>query len=406
VTTLTPPLLTVPDSRIAALLDRLSNEDDAVHISKVGDDRYMVTINGESEYVTAEQLKAMKFDLRGGDDTLIVDENVDVPITANGGKGDDTLIGSSGDDKLWGGRGNDRIEGRGGDDMLGGVAGESEVLIGGAGKDIFHMKHGKGSWLDFVAGEDEVIAHDRAYMESGESSPGTESSFTKWMSGMPGFAKGSPNLWTARGPGMTFSVSQPDGDGDVFLKWTFTSGANKGMTVTIPIDPSTGKFSDVDVEGGSMDSSERKSLEALIKEGQLDGLDSAFSSVKKKKSGGSSTTGAGDASIGGGGSSSTDSIDGYGDASGLDTSGVGDMRGSWFITLAIGMGTIMNKIADRMIRLLNEIKAAGDDPPYKLTAEFQATAQMLSFMQQAFMAALNSLGESIKTGVTAGGAAR
>jgi hypothetical protein len=399
----TLPPLPVPDGLIAAFLDRLGSEDDTVHISKVGDDRYMVTINGESEYVTAEQLKAMKFDLHGGDDTLTVDENVDVPITALGGKGDDTLIGGSGDDELWGGRGNDRIDGRDGSDTLGGVAGESEVLVGGAGKDIFHMKHCKGSWLDFVAGEDEVVSHDRAYMEPGESSPGTESSFAKWMREMPGFSKVGPNLWTARGPGMSFSVSQPDGDGDVFFKWTFTSGANKGMTVTITIDPSTGKVSDVDVEGGSMDSSERKALEALIKEGQLDGLDIAFSSSKKKKSGGSSTTGAGDASIGGG---SIDSIDGYGDASGLDTSGVGDMRGSWFITLAIGMGTVMNKIARNMIRLLNEIKAAGDDPPYKLTAEFQATAQLLSFMQQAFMAALNSLGESIKTGVTAGGAAR
>jgi hypothetical protein len=319
------------------------------------------------------------------------------------------LIGGSGDDKLWGGDGNDYVDGRGGNDRLGGVRGDSDVLIGGAGNDVFHLREGKGHWISFTPGEDTEVVHGGATGSDPSRPPGSSGGpFTNWMDRWSGyFTQPSPNTWVSRVPGMTFTVSQPGGDGDVFFKWTFTSGPNKGMTVTATIDPNTGKTSDVDVEGGSMSSSERKSLEDLIKKGQLDGLDNAFSSVKKKKGGGSSTSGAGASGAGGADFNGGGGwIDGFGDASGLDTSGVGDMRGSWFITLAIGMGTIMNKIADRMIKLLNEIKAAGDDPPYKLTAEFQATAQLLSFMQQAFMAALNSLGESIKTGVTAGGAAR
>jgi RTX calcium-binding nonapeptide repeat (4 copies) len=248
---------------------------------------------------------------------------------------------------------------------------------------------------------------------SSEGVSGTPGSLASVMaSAGSGLKKTGDHTWSATTSGMNFTVSQPGGTGtDVTAKWEFTSGTNKGMTVTATIDAKTGKTTDVDVEGGSLSASDRKSLEDLIKKGQLQGLDEVFSTTKKKKNGNSSTTGAGEGATASNGStegSSDSSLGGVGDsgqASGLNIDG-DDMSGSWFLTLAIGMGTIMNTLAEKMVGLLNKIKAAGDDPPYKLTAEFQATSQQLSFMQQAFMAALNALGESIKTGVTAGGAAR
>jgi hypothetical protein len=211
-------------------------------------------------------------------------------------------------------------------------------------------------------------------------------------------------------------VTQPGGAGTpVNVKMIPSSGALKGATIDITLNPD--KSSTVNVSGGSLTPDQSKAINDLVNKMQLDGLDNAFTSVKKKKGGGSATTGAGAAAggAGDGGGSSSGSVDGSSGAidggsgldgtSGLDTSG-SDGSDSWFMVLAVAMGTIMNKMAEKMIGLLNKIKAAGDDPPYALTAEFQATAQMLSFMQQAFMTALNSLGESIKTSVTAGGAAR
>ena len=108
--------------------------------------------------------------------------------------------------------------------------------------------------------------------------------------------------------------------------------------------------------------------------------------------------------VDGSGSVDGSSANGLDGTSGLDPNG--NTAGSWFLVLAEAMGTIMNKTAEKMIGLLNDIKAAGDNPPYALTFEFQATAQLLSYLTQSFMAALNALGESIKTSVTAGGAAR
>jgi hypothetical protein len=489
-----------PDpARIQTLLNRLGEGNDSVHISKEGNDDYKVTINGHSENVSAEELQAMEFDLKGGDDKLEVDEDVDVAITANGGKGNDKLIGGKAGDKLDGGEDMDYVDGREGNDNLSGITEDGEIMIGGKGKDVFNMRAGVGTWVDLNDQQDQMVVHGTtssttsnapasttptpsvvsttpavatptvtapAAATPSASTPSTaaptsaapaatppvstnnsgtggitvsnngsgnvtintapiaDSASAAGVSGTPGslasvmagagagLKKTGDNTWSATTPGMNFTVSQPGGTStDVTAKWEFTSGTNKGMSVTAVIDAKTGKTTDVDVEGGSMSASDRKSLEDLIKKGQLQGLDEVFSSTKKKKNGSSSTTGAGEgatASSGSGDGNSTSDLGGVGDsgqASGLNIDG-DDMSGSWFLTLAIGMGTIMNTLAEKMVGLLNKIKAAGDDPPYKLTAEFQATSQQLSFMQQAFMAALNALGESIKTGVTAGGAAR
>jgi hypothetical protein len=79
---------------------------------------------------------------------------------------------------------------------------------------------------------------------------------------------------------------------------------------------------------------------------------------------------------------------------------------SWFLTLAKIMGKLLNEKADKITDLLDEIKEQGDDPPYELTAQFQAQTQVLSYLQQAFTTAINTLGDVINRSVTAGGAAR
>lgn len=85
---------------------------------------------GASSPVTVDLAAGFAFDLDGGTDTLISIENAD------GGDGDDTLIGDAGANVLRGLAGNDRLEGGAGDDTLDGGAG-ADTMLGGAGDDTY-----------------------------------------------------------------------------------------------------------------------------------------------------------------------------------------------------------------------------------------------------------------------------
>jgi Ca2+-binding RTX toxin-like protein len=131
---------------------------------------YEVNVNGRSQYMTKEQLESTRFELGAGDDVLIVDENVKAGITADGGKGNDILIGGGGDDKLAGGKGNDILIGGGGNDRLDGGKGDdwlfgghgNDRLAGGHGADHLYGGHGSDTlaggpgrdWLDGGRGRD------------------------------------------------------------------------------------------------------------------------------------------------------------------------------------------------------------------------------------------------------------
>lgn len=123
---------------------------DTVHISKANGlagllGLYEVNVNGQTQYMTKAQLEATNFNLGSGNDTLIVDSNVTADIHANGGTGNDVMIGGQGDDHLQGGAGNDAIAGRGGNDHVQGGQGH-DALYGGSGND----------WLEGNRGHDHV----------------------------------------------------------------------------------------------------------------------------------------------------------------------------------------------------------------------------------------------------------
>jgi Ca2+-binding RTX toxin-like protein len=146
--------------------------DDVVHISKADGlagclGLYKVSVNGESQYMTKQQLENTQFKLGAGDDLLLVDSDVDANIkadggagndlliggggndTLDGGKGDDLIFGGAGDDKIKGGRGNDLIFGGSGNDKINGGRG-NDVIFGGPGDDT--IKGGKGRDLIFGGG--------------------------------------------------------------------------------------------------------------------------------------------------------------------------------------------------------------------------------------------------------------
>jgi Ca2+-binding RTX toxin-like protein len=128
--------------------------DDNVHISKAPGllgalGLYEVNVNGHTQLMTKQELENTQFNLGGGNDTLVVDSNVTADIHADGGSGNDVMIGGGGDDQLKGGSGCDFIAGRGGNDCIDGGRG-NDVLLGGKGNDV--LRGGKGD--DYLGGGD------------------------------------------------------------------------------------------------------------------------------------------------------------------------------------------------------------------------------------------------------------
>jgi len=130
---------------------------DNVHISKAPGllgalGLFEVNVNGHVQFMTKQQLENTTFELGAGDDTLVVDSNVNANVHANGGSGDDVLIGGNGNDTLNGGTGNDIIAGRGGNDTISGGDG-NDCLFGGDGNDT--ISGGRGNdYLDGGRGND------------------------------------------------------------------------------------------------------------------------------------------------------------------------------------------------------------------------------------------------------------
>lgn len=79
-------------------------------------------------------ITAIVVNMLGGDDNFVLAPDIDVPLTAFGGAGNDVLAGGAANDRLEGGDGNDSLAGQLGDDRLYGQAGD-DVLYGGAGRD-------------------------------------------------------------------------------------------------------------------------------------------------------------------------------------------------------------------------------------------------------------------------------
>ena len=128
-------------------IDKGTDGADTLHISNaempgmLAGSFFDVELNGRHKIMSKAELEATTFDLRGGDDTVIVDPNVVANITARGGSGDDTMMGGAGNDRFDGGSGDDRILGGAGNDRLTGGSGD-DYLNGGTGKDV--MSGGAG----------------------------------------------------------------------------------------------------------------------------------------------------------------------------------------------------------------------------------------------------------------------
>ncbi|CAN7749744.1 calcium-binding protein [Bradyrhizobium sp. LjRoot220] len=121
------------DSAADTVVINATNGDDVISVTKVNG---VVTITGLSETVTIKNFDAsdrLVINGLGGDD--VIDASglpAGLLLTANGGDGDDILLGGAGNDVLLGGAGDDVLLGGPGMDVLDGGTGDN-VVIQGAG---------------------------------------------------------------------------------------------------------------------------------------------------------------------------------------------------------------------------------------------------------------------------------
>jgi Ca2+-binding RTX toxin-like protein len=126
-----------------------------------------VEVNGNVQRRDLAGINRIAVEGRGGDDTIVVDDDVVRGIFINGGIGNDTVSGGAGADTVKGGRGedavnagsgSDRLEGNQGSDLLSGEDGNDRLdggdsgdsLFGGDGNDT--LTGGQG--IDQLFGED------------------------------------------------------------------------------------------------------------------------------------------------------------------------------------------------------------------------------------------------------------
>jgi Ca2+-binding RTX toxin-like protein len=96
----------------------------------------------------APRVRSFVVNASAGDDVIVTDKRVPIPVILLGGPGNDELIGGGGNDRfcldsssankqcgLTGGPGSDKLIGRGGEDSLFGGPGD-DLLIGGPGSDL------------------------------------------------------------------------------------------------------------------------------------------------------------------------------------------------------------------------------------------------------------------------------
>ena len=120
---------------------------DVIVVSQVGT-TIVVDLNGTQTQFDAVEVRSIRIDALGGDDSVIVD--VVRPTRILGGAGNDRILGSDGgDDEVIGGPGVDTFFGRGGDDLFvwdpgdgndfveGGDGFDTMLFDGSAGNEVF-----------------------------------------------------------------------------------------------------------------------------------------------------------------------------------------------------------------------------------------------------------------------------
>ncbi len=144
----------------------------------------VVTINGVvSRTIPANSIRSLT--INGSTDVDMIDASQlqGISIKANGGDGNDILLGGGGNDTLDGGAGYDRLEGGIGNDSLYGGSGGAHFLAGAGDDQLFvnltgapslEINGGAGSDSVWISGSNNVELHDTLFFVNGDFGPTME----------------------------------------------------------------------------------------------------------------------------------------------------------------------------------------------------------------------------------------
>ena len=118
---------------------------------------YQVDVNGSTSHFISS-LTVNRLIVNGQDGHDVIVNSTSMPMTANGGNGNDFLQGGSGHDTLSGGAGDDVLIGGAGNDILKGGSGNN-TLLGVAGDDALYGGPGRDR-LDGGDGNDTLVSID------------------------------------------------------------------------------------------------------------------------------------------------------------------------------------------------------------------------------------------------------
>jgi Ca2+-binding RTX toxin-like protein len=119
---------------------------DLIRVARMADGRYRVNVNDHSFAFSQDEMKKLTIHAGDGDNAIMVDRSVDVPISVKAGQGRDRVFNSGRGTMIDTGAGDDRIVNRG----------EGAKIHGGAGSDYIDHQ-GRGATLS-GGEEDDVIS--------------------------------------------------------------------------------------------------------------------------------------------------------------------------------------------------------------------------------------------------------
>ena len=151
--------------------------DDQIRVSKKGDNHYEITINGQTQSYTKDQLRSLTIDAGSGNDRIIIEDGVDIKLSIKGGSGDDlfsiyadgvTVDAGDGNDSIYSFGDGNSIKGGADSDYIYSV-GHANSIDGGSGRDRIYS-HGDRNRLNGGRDNDYLFARgrfNRVYGEGG-----------------------------------------------------------------------------------------------------------------------------------------------------------------------------------------------------------------------------------------------
>jgi len=227
---------------------------DHIHVRRWSHDTLQFLINGKPFLIDMKENRDPRQELwitaNGGDDTIIIDDDLGIGVSIDSGDGDDYIQAGAGRTRLFGGKGDDFIRlgsglgyaagGDGDDTIIGGTG--NNVIYGNNGNDRLYAGFGpstKQNYLDGGNGNDELLAgsgHSVLHGGNGDDHLTGYDSTTFYT------GKGHDHLWLNQRDDRIYAKATDHfarDRGSAFTEVKPSNAGSQGFTLSVPENTST-----------------------------------------------------------------------------------------------------------------------------------------------------------------------